>query len=64
MATAFKPKSKKKRTKCSSNNGKSKFFRRILHSSESESSEACEELSEDQDFLNNSSLSEDENIHR
>ena len=64
MTAALTPKSKKKRTKSKVNKGAKKFFRKIVHSSASEESEDCEELPEDQDFLNNSSLSEDENIHR
>ena len=64
MKAALRPKSKKKRTKSTVQKSKNNFFRKILHSSASELSEDCEEVPEDQDFLDNSSLSEDENIHR
>ena len=69
MTAALKSKSKEK-TKKSKKKVKAKlsdaktFFRKILHSSESEDSGSCKEISEDDDFLNNSSCSEDENTHR
>ena len=69
MTAALKSKSKnktkksKKKAKTNLSDAKT-FFRKILHSSESEDSEACKEVSEDGEFLNNSSFSEDENTHR
>ena len=69
MTAALKSKSKdktkksKKKVKAKLSDAKT-FFRKILHSSESEDTESCKEFSDHGEFIITSICSEDENAHR